>query len=75
MELRAAAFISGDHAMTEAFERGLDLHRITASRMTCKTLEDITYEDRSSAKPVNFGAIYGQGASGLAQAAWRCNER
>ena len=34
MELRAAAYISGDHAMTEAFEQGLDLHKITASRMT-----------------------------------------
>jgi DNA polymerase-1 len=70
MELRAAAYISGDHAMTEAFKRGLDLHKITAARMTGKRLEDITDEDRSSAKPVNFGAIYGQGAAGLAQAAW-----
>jgi DNA polymerase-1 len=70
MELRAAAYISGDHAMTEAFERGLDLHKITAARITGKRLEDVTAEDRGSAKPVNFGAIYGQGAAGLAQAAW-----
>jgi DNA polymerase I len=38
MELRAAAHISGDRAMTEAFEQGLDFHKITASRMTGKDL-------------------------------------
>src|ERR1700722_12357672 len=38
--------------------------------MTGKQLEDVTDEDRGSAKPVNFGAIYGQGAAGLVQAAW-----
>src|SRR4029077_12732850 len=54
MELRAAAYISRDHAMTEAFERGLDLHKITASRMTGKPPEDVTDEARGSAKPVNF---------------------
>jgi DNA polymerase I-like protein with 3'-5' exonuclease and polymerase domains len=70
MELRAAAHISGDHAMTEAFEQGLDLHKITASRMTGKSLADVTDEERQRAKAVNFGGIYGQGAFGLRKAAW-----
>ena len=63
MELRAAAHISGDPAMTEAFERGDDLHRITAARMSGKDPADVTDEERSAAKRVNFGAIYGMGAS------------
>ena len=70
MELRAAAFISGDRAMTEAFEQGLDLHRITAARMSGKDPEAVTGEERRGAKAVNFGGIYGQGAAGLVQSAW-----
>jgi DNA polymerase-1 len=70
MELRAAAYISGDRAMTKVFEQGLDLHTITASRMTGKDLAAVTDEERKGAKAVNFGGIYGQGAAGLVQAAW-----
>jgi DNA polymerase-1 len=70
MELRAAAHISGDRAMTEAFEQGLDLHRITAARMTGKDHTEVTDEERKGAKVVNFGAVYGQGAAGLVQSAW-----
>ena len=70
MELRAAAHISGDLAMTEAFERGDDLHRITAARMSGKDPADVTDEERSAAKRVNFGAIYGMGAAGLVKSAW-----
>ena len=70
MELRAAAHISGDVAMREAFENGLDLHKITAARMTGKALDDVTAEERKGAKAVNFGAIYGQGADGLVKSAW-----
>ena len=70
MELRAAAYISGDHAMTKAFEQGLDLHRLTASQMTGKDLADVTDEERKGAKCVNFGSVYGQGAGGLVQTAW-----
>ena len=65
MEMRAAAHISGDIAMREAFENGLDLHRVTAARMTGKALDDVTAEERKGAKAVNFGSIYGQGAAGL----------
>jgi DNA polymerase-1 len=70
MELRAAAYISDDHAMTQAFEQGLDLHKITASRMTGKAPAEVTVEERKGAKAVNFGGIYGQGAAGLVQSAW-----
>jgi DNA polymerase I len=70
MEMRAAAHISGDIAMREAFENGLDLHKITAARMTGKALDDVTAEERKGVKAVNFGAIYGQGADGLVKAAW-----
>jgi DNA polymerase I len=70
MELRAAAHISGDRAMTEAFEKRLDLHRMTAARMTGKKPEDVTADERRAAKAVNFGACYGLGAGGLVQSAW-----
>ena len=70
MEMRAAAHISGDVAMREAFENGLDPHKITAARMTGKALDEVTAEDRKGAKAVNFGSIYGQGADGLIKSAW-----
>jgi DNA polymerase I len=70
MELHVAAYISEDHAMTGAFEQGLDLHRLTASQMTGKNLADVTDEERKGAKCVNFGSVYGQGAGGLVQTAW-----
>ena len=70
MELRAAATISNDPAMTQAFEQGLDLHSVTAASMTGKPIETVTTEERRGAKAVNFGAIFGQGAAGLVQSAW-----
>jgi DNA polymerase-1 len=70
MELRAAAYISSDAAMTRAFEEDLDLHRITAAYMSGKSLEEVTSEERRAAKAVNFGAIYGIGAEALVQSAW-----
>ena len=70
MELRAAAHISGDRAMTSAFEQGLNLHRLTAAQMTGKAPAEVTDEERRGAKTVNFGAAYGIGASALVQTAW-----
>jgi DNA polymerase-1 len=70
MELRAAAEISGDAAMRNAFERGDDLHRLTAAMVIGKKPEEVTAEERSSAKRVNFGAAYGSGARGLIKSAW-----
>ena len=70
MELRAAAHISGDVAMTEAFAAGHDLHRLTAATFTGAAPEDVSDAERSAAKAVNFGAVYGMGPDGLVQAAW-----
>jgi DNA polymerase I len=70
MELRAATHISGDRAMTSAFEQGLNLHRLTAAQMTGKAPAEVSDEERRGAKTVNFGAAYGIGASALVQTAW-----
>jgi DNA polymerase-1 len=70
MELRAAAHISGDRRMTEAFRNGGDLHRITAGRVCGKKPEDVTSDERWAAKAVNFGSVYGIGSAMLVVAAW-----
>jgi DNA (cytosine-5)-methyltransferase 1 len=70
MELRAAAFVSGDPVMTRAFEEGQDLHNITAARMLGIAPDQVSKEERRGAKNVNFGAIYGIGARALAATAW-----
>jgi len=70
MELRAAAEVSGDVALREIYEDGLDLHGLTAAAMAGVDPSDVTKEQRARAKPVNFGSIYGMGAKGLAAAAW-----
>jgi DNA polymerase I len=67
IELRIVASMSGDEAMSEAFVNGLDIHTATASKVFGVDLEDVTKEQRYRAKSVNFGLIYGQGASGLSQ--------
>jgi DNA polymerase I len=70
MELRAAAAISGDRTMTEAFRRGDDLHTITAARVSGKRPEDVTKAERQAAKATNFGSIYGIGPYKLTLSAW-----
>ena len=71
MELRAAAEISGDDAMRAAFRDGVDLHRVTAAAMTGKPLDEVTDEERTNAKCVNFGVMYGMGAEALTKYAWK----
>ena len=71
MELRAAAYISGDPVMTEVFEEGLSLHKITAARMLNITPDQVSKSEKQGAKAVNFGAIYGIGAAKLAESAWK----
>ncbi|MDR1313523.1 MAG: DNA polymerase I [Deltaproteobacteria bacterium] len=68
IELRVMAELSGDLALTEAFRRGEDIHRETAAAVFGKLPEAVTPEERSRAKSINFGIIYGQGAFGLGQA-------
>lgn len=67
VELRIVASISEDEAMIEAFNSGMDIHRATAAKVFGISPDEVTREQRSSAKAVNFGIIYGQGAFGLAQ--------
>ncbi len=59
IELRIAAEYVGDETMIEAFQKGKDLHRFTASLITGKSYEGITKEERQLAKAINFGLIYG----------------
>ena len=66
-ELRLMAAMSGDKAMLEAFRRGEDIHRDTASRVFDVMPAFVTPEQRSKCKMVNFGIIYGISAYGLSQ--------
>lgn len=67
IELRVIAALSGDENMIQAFKNGEDIHRATAARVFDTPFEDVTRDQRSAAKAVNFGIIYGQSAFGLAQ--------
>ncbi|MFN9101291.1 MAG: DNA polymerase I, partial [Betaproteobacteria bacterium] len=66
IELRIMAHISEDAALLRAFERGLDIHRATASEVFGTPLDEVSSEQRRYAKTINFGLIYGMGAFGLA---------
>ena len=68
IELRIIAALSEDENMIEAFKSGLDIHKATAAKVFhVDNIEDVTREQRSAAKAVNFGIIYGQSAFGLSQ--------
>ena len=65
IELRIIASLSEEDNMIEAFKKGEDIHSSTASRVFNVPLEEVTREQRSNAKTVNFGIIYGVSAFGL----------
>jgi len=67
IELRLIAEIAGEENMIEAFQKGEDIHASTASKLFKIPLEEVTKTQRSQAKTVNFGIIYGQGAFALAE--------
>jgi DNA polymerase-1 len=67
IELRVIAHMSGDHNMQEAFRHGLDIHAATAAKVFNVDIAEVTRDQRSKAKAVNFGIAYGQGAFGLSQ--------
>jgi DNA polymerase-1 len=69
IELRILAHVSGDEHLKDAFARQADIHRETASRVLHKAPEDITKDERSMAKMVNFGLAYGMSDFGLASRA------
>jgi DNA polymerase-1 len=67
IELRVLAHLSGDPALNEAFSRGEDIHRATASLVFGVAPELVGPEQRRAAKTINFGLIYGMGAYALAR--------
>ena len=67
VELRLIAEMSEDPVMMDAFQKKLDIHAATASKVFGVPLEEVTREMRSNAKTVNFGIIYGVSAFGLSQ--------
>lgn len=67
IELRILAHISEDKGLCQAFADDLDIHAATAAEIFGVKLSDVTPEQRRSAKAVNFGIAYGQGAFGLAE--------
>lgn len=68
IELRIIAALSRDKSMTKAFQEGADIHAATAAKVFNVSFENVTRDQRSAAKAVNFGIIYGQSAFGLSQA-------
>ena len=67
IELRIIAALSEDSDMISAFENGEDIHQSTASKVFNIPLTEVTREQRSNAKTINFGIIYGVSAFGLSQ--------
>ena len=67
IELRLMAHLSDDEALIEAFKNGEDIHAATAARLYHKSVEEVSSDERRSAKTANFGIIYGISAFGLAQ--------
>ena len=67
IELRILAHLSGDENMVNAFNARQDIHRITASRVFNIPADEVTPLDRSRAKAVNFGVIYGMSGFGLSE--------
>ena len=67
IELRVLAHISQDEHMLEAFKNGEDIHKQAASKVLGIPTEEVTKEQRSDAKAVNFGIVYGISDFGLAQ--------
>ena len=67
IELRLVAHLSEDETMINAFNNGLDIHTLTASKVFQVAEDEVTREMRGNAKTVNFGIIYGVSAFGLSQ--------
>ena len=67
IELRIMAHLSQDAGLLSAFAAGEDIHRHTASEIFNVNLDDVTDDQRRSAKAINFGLIYGMSAHGLSK--------
>ncbi|TSC68149.1 MAG: DNA polymerase I, partial [Parcubacteria group bacterium Gr01-1014_56] len=67
IELRIAAWLSGDPGLTQIFKEGRDAHTEVASRVFHVRAEDVSYDQRRAAKVINFGILYGMGVTALQQ--------
>ena len=67
IEMRVLAHLSGDDMLMQSFAKGEDIHRRTASEVFHVPMEEVTAEQRRTAKAVNFGIIYGQTDYGLSR--------
>ena len=67
IELRIMAHLSGDEGLLNAFKQGADIHKATAAEVFKVSLEEVSADQRRSAKAINFGLIYGMSAFGLAK--------
>ena len=67
IELRIMAHLAQDEGLLDAFRQGLDVHRATAAEVFGVALDEVTSDQRRSAKAINFGLIYGMSAFGLAK--------
>ena len=67
IELRVLAHISGDKHMIQAFENNEDIHKQAASKVFKTPIDQVTKEQRSNAKAVNFGIVYGISDFGLGE--------
>lgn len=67
IELRIMAHLSNDTGLVEAFTHGLDVHRATAAEVFAVDADQVSDDQRRSAKAINFGLIYGMSAFGLAR--------
>jgi DNA polymerase-1 len=67
VELRIMAHLSADEGLLLAFQQGLDVHQATAAEIFGAELDQVTKDQRRSAKAINFGLIYGMSAFGLAK--------
>lgn len=74
IELRILAALSGDQKMIADYQEGVDLHKSVASKAYGVSMEEVTGEQRSKAKAVGFGIIYGRGIRSL-QAELRCTAK
>ncbi len=69
IDLRCVAHVANDKEMIKAFKDGADIHTYTAASVLGKPMEEITKSERSSAKELNFGLIYGMGVRSFAKSA------
>jgi DNA polymerase-1 len=67
IELRIMAHLSADEGLLKAFADGQDVHQATAAEVFETSLDDVTADQRRSAKAINFGLMYGMSAFGLAK--------